>query len=62
MQLAHGLLTHKLPNKRSLVPLGVVVKTLMKTDTYENGIKLLNIVNKPNDSNGEDARSAVVLL
>ena len=49
LQLALGLLAHKLHNKRSLLPLGVVVKTLMMSDTYDLAIKLLQTINKPAD-------------
>jgi len=54
LQLALGLYTHKLPNQRSLLPLGIIVRRLLKMDARDTALKLLLRMAGPADD-GESA-------
>ena len=62
MDLVYGLYSFKLANNRSLVPLGVIITTLMKTDAYENGINLLLRLIEAKNARGERENALPVAL
>ena len=62
MDLVFGLYSFKLQNNRSLVPLGVILTTLMKTAAYENGMVLLTRIIEARKASGERENGLPIAL